>query len=264
MLSSTTLCTYMPYLLRALHHPMSACYCGLNIFYVVHQLCCPGSRARPCCLTKCWGSLGPEQASWHQEPGPRAIRTRQGPNSKLTHRFSPMSFHAVFGNIWFPAKKKKAQLTSQKKNILTISILLIARQMAWIHLTWLGRGCKDLVWTRACEASSGGPCSLWDCCVVSDSMGGRLSLLVPYEDTAGLIHGWGRDGKGHPFYLIAHHHQNRCFLFMQARIKPGYKSISALRLSDSHSSLGISFMNLSHFNKVYFTILSLLWNKHHL
>lgn len=63
--------------------------------------------------------------------------------------------------------------------------------------------------------------------------------------------------------LMAHQHQNYCPLFMQAPIKSGYNSISALRLFDSLSSLGICFMNLSHFNKVYFTILSLLWNKHH-
>lgn len=81
----------------------------------------------------------------------------------------------------------------------------------------------------------------------------------------------GRDGKEvdteNLFHLVAHHHRHsycQVLLFMQAPIKPGYRSISALWLSDSHSSPGISFMNLSHFNKVYFTILSLLWNKHHL
>lgn len=67
------------------------------------------------------------------------------------------------------------------------------------------------------------------------SMGGRLSLLAPYDDAAGLLHGWGRDGKEvdmeNLFYLLAHHHRhNYChvLLFMQAPIKPGYRSISAL------------------------------------
>lgn len=67
------------------------------------------------------------------------------------------------------------------------------------------------------------------------------------------------------FCLVAHHRcHNYRALFVQAPIKAGYRTISAVRLSDSHSSPGISFMNLSHFNKVYYTTLSLPWNKHHL
>lgn len=131
------LCSHMQYLLRAMHLLMCDCYCGLNIFCVVHQLCCPGSTARRCCLTKCWGSLGPEQASWHQAPGPRAILTSQRLNPKCSHSFSPkLSFHAVFENIWCP-EKKKAWPASQTRNILIMSIFLIATQMAKTHLTGL-------------------------------------------------------------------------------------------------------------------------------
>lgn len=49
----------------------------------------------------------------------------------------------------------------------------------------------SLVWTQACKILSLGPCSLQDCCAVSDSMGGGLSLLAPYEDAVGLLHEWG-------------------------------------------------------------------------
>lgn len=70
--------------------------------------------------------------------------------------------------------------------------------------------------------------------MVSGSMGGRLSLLAPYDDTAGLLHGWGRDGKEadmeHRFCLVAHHHRRNCcrvLLFMQAPIKPGYLTATA-------------------------------------
>lgn len=38
-----------------------------------------------------------------------------------------------------------------------------------------------------CASVSQGPRSLGDCCAVSDSVGGRLSLLAPYEDTTAFL-----------------------------------------------------------------------------
>lgn len=54
---------------------------------------------------------------------------------------------------------------------------------------------RVFVWVLVCVASSQGPCSLGDCCAVSDSVGGRLSLLAPYEDTAASLPAKGGDLK---------------------------------------------------------------------
>lgn len=56
--------------------PRPSVVVALIFFYVVHQPCFPGSRAKLRCLTKCWDSLGPEQASWHREPAAKG-RTYQ-------------------------------------------------------------------------------------------------------------------------------------------------------------------------------------------
>ena len=67
-------------------------------------------------------------------------------------------------------------------------------------------------------------------------------------------------------HLVAHRHSRTTTAYCLCKIplSPAAGVDLLSRLSDSHSSPGISFMNLSHFNKVYYTILSLLWNKHRL
>lgn len=155
-----SLCTRSLYLMRDVLLPMSECDCGLNIFYVIHLLCFPGSRARPRCPTNCRGWLGPEQASWHPEPGPRAILTRTSP--KFTHYFNPVSFHAPFGYIWFCPNSPVS--LAEKIKLLNISRLVMHTQTAWIRFTCLGtKRRKALVWTRPCEATSwGGPPAVWE------------------------------------------------------------------------------------------------------
>lgn len=54
---------------------------------------------------------------------------------------------------------------------------------------------EDFVGLLVRAASSQGPCSLGDCCAVSDSVGGRLSLLAPFEDATALLPAEGRDLK---------------------------------------------------------------------
>ena len=150
-------------------------------------------------------------------------------------------------------------------------------QMAQIHLTCLETGGWGFgLDSSLVEASSHGPCSLWACCAVRGSVGGRLSLLAPYDVTAGSLHGWRRVcwwwGVGREVvveklcHLFAHRHSRTTTAYCLCKIplSPAAGVDLLSRLSDSHSSPGISFMNLSHFNKVYYTILSLLWNKHRL
>lgn len=205
--------------------------CGLNIFYVVHLLCFPRSGAWPRCPTNCWGWLGPEQASWHPEPEPRAILTRTNP--KFTHYFNPVSFHTLFGYIWFCPNNPVSLV--EKRKLLNISSLVMHTQTAWICFTCLGtESRKALVWTRPCQAASwGGP--LW--CgrmLCSDWLrGGHAKLVRPIWGCCRLAPrveaeaGWDLQN---PLYLAAHHYQNCCLLFMQAPVKPGYWGVSALWL----------------------------------
>lgn len=115
-------------------------------------------------------------------------------------------------------------------------------QMAQIHLTCLETGGWGFgLDSSLVEASSHGPCSLRACCAVRGSVGGRLSLLAPYDVTAGSLHGRGGGraggeglgkgggrGKSFPSCRSSPQSHNYCLLFMQDPIKPGCRSRSAL------------------------------------
>lgn len=53
-----------------------------------------------------------------------------------------MSFHVVFGNIWFLAREKKPTLAYLRREMEAITLILITK----INVTLLGLGGEDLVW----------------------------------------------------------------------------------------------------------------------
>lgn len=64
-------------------------------------------------------------------------------------------------------------------------------------MTCLETAGEDLVWTQAYEATSPAPLALWEAAALeSGSAGGRLSLLVPYDDAAGLLYAYGAGVEG--------------------------------------------------------------------
>lgn len=103
------------------------------------------------------------------------------------------------------------------------------------------------------EASSHGPCSLRACCAVRGSVGGRLSLLAPYDVTAGSLHGrgggragrgWGREAVVENLsHLVAHRHSRTTTAYCLCKIplSPAAGADLLSRLSDSHSSPGIFY-----------------------
>ena len=185
---------------------------------------------------------------WASKLTPRA--SRQGPClpdrdpiPNLPIALTQCHFTWCLGNIWFLAKKKekgegkKSPVSLSEEKNLNHYDHFNAHKMAQIHLTCLETGGWGFgLDSSLVEASSHGPCSLWACCAVRGSMGGRLSLLAPYDVTAGSLHGRGRGGGGQgggrgksfPSCRSSPQSHNHCLLFMQDPIKPGCRSRSAL------------------------------------